>query len=219
MATSLEKPQKTRAFAAPDLRPYVQPAGIGRAFGTGTMALARRLWRRELLNAAVSQARAWGIVSWPGAFCTACLTVGGWMALHRYLPAIAGALAVVWVVLALMHSTPQPAAEHPRSVPSVEAPEAAEDALEEEDEDDPREAFLDHLRRAIGNRNGVLLRDLAKEPPFDRCGIPGIRAVAAHHGIRVRDSLKVAGSTSVGIARADLPPLPQEEPQEAPLAG
>ncbi|MFD7413511.1 hypothetical protein [Kitasatospora purpeofusca] len=222
MAIDIEKPaveQAPRAFAAPDLRPYIKPTGIGRALATGTAAMGRRVWRRELLAAAITKARTWGIVSWPGAFIAASVAVAGWTMLHRYAAVIGGSLAAAWAVLALMHSTPAPPAENPPVETTGEAAKAPEEEADEPPVEDPREAFLAHLRRAIGTRNGILLRDLAQQPPLDRGGIPGIRAIADHHGVRIRDSLKVAGSTSVGIARADLPPLPQEEPQDTPLAG
>lgn len=206
---------------ATDLRPYILPGRpFIRAVITGSATLGLRIHRSRRLRARLARIK-WGrlLINPATWFVGVSLTIGTWSLIGAYVVIIGSTGAVVWVVLALMHSTPQPAAEQASSAPVNEAPEAADDAPEEGDEEDPREAFLDHLRRAIGNRNGILLRDLAQQPPLDRCGIPGIRAIADHHGVPIRSSIKVAGSTSVGIARADLPPLPQEDPQETPLAG
>lgn len=69
-------------------------------------------------------------------------------------------------------------------------------------------AFVELLRDAIGDRNGVLLADvlrlLHREQLLLDWDVSDVRARCAELGIPVRDSLKVAGSVSVGVHVTDL---------------
>lgn len=214
MTVDLTKPGRPRrALAMPDLKPYVLGGGrTVRALGSGSVALGRRLRASGRLRAQAAKVDWRGVVRSPACWAGVVFAVVAvWSVVGRYVAAIGGGLVVVWVVLALMHSRPEPVAVEPEPA-EVETPAGTVPA-------DPREAFLQHLRHSIGNRPGIHLRELITRAPLERCTIADIRALCDAHGVPVRASQKVAGETTVGIRLTDLLALSPEEPQEAPLAG
>lgn len=91
-------------------------------------------------------------------------------------------------------------------------PENGEDQDEEEQEPEELgdEEFIAVLRTEIGDRNGVLLRDIADA--LETAGlavgwtVAEVRQQCDACGIPVKDSIKVAGKTSIGVHRDALPP-------------
>ncbi|MEV8349039.1 hypothetical protein ACFVTT_15720 [Streptomyces niveus] len=90
--------------------------------------------------------------------------------------------------------------------------------------------FVLGLANLIGTRNGVLLATAVEyfreDGAPDNWGIPEVRAQCAALGIHVKDRIKVAGSTSIGVHRdglraaldAGLQPAVDPSPEAAPTA-
>lgn len=164
-------------------------------------------------------------------------------------PAVAGGVFLAGLGVAWMHSPPP--GEDPEGVVeegaglAAEAGKAAQRTakkvnaqvtgstggadLHQPTPSDPLEpaAFLDRLRTLIGDRNGVLLRDVVADlhaagVPAE-WGVPDARALCTTLGVPVKGSIKVAGETSVGVHRTALPPAAAPSPPassiEAPEAG
>lgn len=111
-----------------------------------------------------------------------------------------------------MHSSPGPEAAEPVEEQQPEAPAS-------QAPDDPRAAFLAHVRRGIGTASGVHLRTLATMAPTDGFTIAEIRALCDRYGVLVSDRVKVARKVSVGVRLADLPALSPTVVQERDRAG
>ncbi|MET9414124.1 hypothetical protein ABZY03_08020 [Streptomyces klenkii] len=145
-------------------------------------------------------------------------------------PIVAGGLYIAWLGLAWTQAPPldtrPPSSEEPDEEEVEEMDEALGQAAEEDVEEvaappsDPLEAdaFLDRLRTLIGDRNGVLLRtvvaDLHDAGVPAEWGVPEARALCTALGVPVKESIKVAGATSVGVHRDAL----QRAGDPSPLA-
>ncbi|MFF7021964.1 hypothetical protein ACFY97_13215 [Streptomyces klenkii] len=154
-------------------------------------------------------------------------------------PIVAGGLYMAWLGLAWTQAPPldtrAPSAEEPDEEEVEEMGEALGPAAEEDVAEpapppsNPLEpgAFLDRLRTLIGDRNGVLLRtvvaDLHDAGVPAEWGVPEARALCTALGVPVKDSLKVAGKTSIGVHWTALPdpaaPLPPARSMEGDEAG
>lgn len=78
------------------------------------------------------------------------------------------------------------------------------------DPDATRQAVLDWIREAIGDRQGVHLRDLLANAQqhglFDGLDVAGLRAALEQHEVPVRKRVRVRGrGVTVGVHRDDLP--------------
>lgn len=188
-----------------------------RAIRTGSGALVARLWHR-IYNAD-------GMNSLWYALATVWALAGlGWSIGQVWWAA--PALGLVWLLAALrLGGTPPP------DKIDNDAGESDESTPEDSPAPPTRHEFVLQLAELIGTRNGVLLTTVVKHfreagaPP--KWGIPEARAQCAALGIPVR-SIKVAGSTSIGVHRDGLwaalhaglqPPAdPSPETTPGPLA-
>ncbi|MCD9145795.1 hypothetical protein [Streptomyces albireticuli] len=137
-------------------------------------------------------------------------------------PIVAGGVYLAWLGVAWMQSPPlaaEPEDEVDEAVvPAAEAdeePDGEEPVAASADPLEPAE-FLARLRALIGDRNGVLLRTVVADrheagAPAD-WGVPEARALCTALGVPVKDSIKVAGDTSVGVHRTALPSPPPWRP-------
>ncbi|MEU5426855.1 hypothetical protein AB0H73_14795 [Streptomyces olivoreticuli] len=203
----------------PELRPYLLPREAAESLCAGSSALLGRGW-------------AWVTAEdWRTALTRLGYAGGGgyvvvYAAAHSPLAPFAmpvGALA--WCVAAWMHAPssaepPEDGIQAPAALPSgspLPAPHAPLDPV----------AFLPFLRALIGDRNGVLLRDLvtalreASAP--DDWGMVQTRQLCTAAGVPVRRSVKTPNGTSPGVHRDDLPagdvPPPPHISVEAPEDG
>lgn len=127
-------------------------------------------------------------------------------------PLVLGVAVSVWVVKAWRAREP---------VPVVAEPEVVFDQAEAE------AAFLRFLADCIGDGNGVHLADalatLQAHGYHPGWSIGDLRAQCEALGVRVRDSLKVAGRVRVGVHSADLaaalPAPPPAHSEEGPVGG
>lgn len=165
--------------------------------------------------------RAWAVV-WPGEWREAgarwCAigVVGSFpvtaVCLHPWLlaPAAGG-----WVAAALVVSKQAGDKDE-----GSEAEAVIED-LEPEELDDAE--FVAVLRAAIGDRNGVLLRDVAtalEEARLTSGWTPAdVRQQCDACGIPVKESIKVSGETSVGVHRDALPAAPPAPSERGQVVG
>ncbi|MFJ4837156.1 hypothetical protein [Streptomyces sp. NPDC088746] len=144
-----------------------------------------------------------GLAAALGCITRTLIVAGGAYALWRIVraaPALLWALVPVWCWAAL-RTAPRPATE-----PALEeAPE--------EPQPDPRDAVLQLLYEALGDRPAMYLSDLLQHLQEKGHGkgwtVAGLRARLEALNIPVEMRLKTGGrNASRGIVRAQLPPLP-----------
>ncbi|MET9204099.1 hypothetical protein ABZW38_02855 [Streptomyces bacillaris] len=126
----------------------------------------------------------------------------------RAAPALLWALVPAWCWAAL-RAAPRTAAEP--------APEEAPD----EPQPDPRDAVLQLLYEALGDRPSMYLSDLLTHLQNQGHGkgwrVADLRARLEALGIPVEQRLRTGGrGASRGVVKDQLPPLPAPAPQEAP---
>ncbi|MFJ1858766.1 hypothetical protein ACIOHA_15825 [Streptomyces anulatus] len=151
-----------------------------------------------------------GLAAALGCIARALIVAAGAYLLWRVIraaPALLWALVPAWCWAAL-RAAPRTATE---PAPE-EAPEGAEP--------DPREAVLQLLYEALGDRPSMYLSDLLQHLQEQGHGtgwsVADLRARLEALGIPVEMRLKTGGrNASRGIVRAQLPPLPSPAPQEA----
>lgn len=120
------------------------------------------------------------------------------------LARLAGSMAAVWAVGALVWHTP--GLMWPLTGGWLVA--VWRRGRDVERQQDAEAAFVQFLRDRIGDRNGVLLVELlaglhAAEMHLD-WDVTALRGVVERLGIPVRDKIKVSGATSVGVHVDDL---------------
>ncbi|MEV6437253.1 hypothetical protein [Streptomyces anulatus] len=175
---------------------------VGR-IGTRTAAWIRAGRRDDLT----------GLAAALGCIARAVLVAAGAYLLWRILraaPALLWALVPAWCWAAL-RAAPRTATEHP--------PEEAR----EEPEPDPRDAVLQLLYEALGDRPAMYLSDLLQHLQEQGHGkgwrVADLRARLEALGIPVEMRLKTGGrGASRGVVREQLPPLSRPCPQEASRA-
>lgn len=102
--------------------------------------------------------------------------------------------------------------DQPAEKPSADVPEHAPEEV--------HAAVIDWVRQAVGDRQGVHLRDLLangqQHGMFEGLDVPAFRALLEAAGIPVRKGVRVRGQgVTVGVHRDDLP-APAEAPSGAP---
>lgn len=189
------------SWLAAELRPILAFAGAGAALWAGSVVLASRAWGelRERLGAWESV----GALA-VGAYVTA---YGCWHAPRVAHFAIPGAV-IAWSVAAWW-SAPQDALPGPAEAAPSEPPVAAAQ--------DVYAATLEWIRRQIGERQGVHLRDLLEHAQahgmFEALDVSELRGHLERAGVPVRNRVRVRGlGVTVGVHREDLPPLPEPLP-------
>lgn len=108
----------------------------------------------------------------------------------------------------------------PNETPEERREEESEEAPVEVDSAAAEEAFRQLLRDAIGDRNGVLLRDVlvllhraGMHPDWE---VADVWSACEHVGVRPRRAVKVGGEGGYGVLRGDLPdPAPAPSPATA----
>lgn len=184
-----------------ELRSVLSFTGTGRALADGSRLLARRGW--TMLGEHLDRWERYGAVAATGyAAGFAC-----WHAPDVARFAIPGTV-VAWCVAAWWMAPP------------VEAEAPAETAVEEQPASSTHDVYaatLDWIRQRIGDRQGVHLRDLLEHAQahgmFEALDVTELRAHLERHGFPVRDRVRVRGlGVTVGVYRADLPPLPEPLP-------
>lgn len=189
-------------WSAAELRPVLAFAGAGAALWAGSCELVRRGW-----NALGEHLNIWERLG-ALAFAGYVLAYTGLHAPRIAHFAIPIAL-LAWCVAAL-----------------CVAPPTARDQLPEEDAKtgsdttaEPRgEAWRAFVTHAIGDRQGVHLRDLldglhqtGHHPDWE---VADVKRVCEAAGIPVRPRVRVRGmGVTVGVHRDDLPPLPEPSPE------
>lgn len=134
---------------------------------------------------------------------------GVWLLIRRW-PAVLWVAVPLWCWAAI-RAIPKAASE-----PAEEQPPTAEDG-------DPREAVLRLLYEALGDRPAMHLSEVLKHLQGKGHGtgwkVTDLRARLEALNIPVALKVKAGGKGPTrGIVRADLPPLPDEEPQETSTA-
>ncbi|MEU7348338.1 hypothetical protein ABZ778_31435 [Streptomyces bacillaris] len=151
-----------------------------------------------------------GLAAALGCILRALLVAAGAYLLWRVIraaPALLWALVPAWCWAALRAA---------RRTPTEHAPAEAP----EEPEPDPREAVLQLLYEALGDRPSMYLSDLLTHLQEKGHGtgwrVADLRARLEALGIPVEPRLRTGGrGASRGIVRDQLPPLPDAHPQEA----
>lgn len=195
-----------RALAHVDKR-----RGWSARLADGSALLARRIGGR--LADWVSASRRKDLEGWKAAagplLRLVVLGVGAWLAykLLRAVPWLMWAVCAGWCWAAFM-VTRKASADA-----SDEAPERAPE--------DVRAAVLDWVRQAIGDRQGVHLRDLlANAQHHGICvgmELTDFRAALEARGVPVRKRVRVRGQgVTVGVHRDDLPAPSEASPESGP---
>ncbi|MFE1735239.1 hypothetical protein ACFW6X_34730 [Streptomyces bacillaris] len=156
-----------------------------------------------------------GLAAALGCILRALLVAAGAYLLWRVIraaPALLWALVPAWCWAAL-RAAPRTPTEHAHDQAPEEAPE--------EPAPDPREAALQLLYEALGDRPSMYLSDLLQHLQDQGHGkgwrVADLRARLEALGIPVEQRLRTGGrGASRGIVRDQLPPLPDPAPQEAP---
>ncbi|MFJ2432951.1 hypothetical protein ACIOWM_07035 [Streptomyces anulatus] len=151
-----------------------------------------------------------GLAAALGCITRAVLVAAGAYLLWRIIraaPALLWALVPAWCWAA------------PRAAPRTAAEPAPEKAPEEA-EPDPREAVLQLLYEALGDRPSMYLSDLLQHLQEKGQGkgwrVADLRARLEALGIPVEQRLRTGGrGASRGVVKAQLPPLSRPCPQEA----
>ncbi|MEV5138448.1 hypothetical protein AB0K71_05820 [Streptomyces syringium] len=206
-----------------DICPILRMGSVPVMLVTGSWALARRgcAWCMKARERDERLYRGFGLL-------VAVLTLGR---AAVTVPLLMGPITVMWGAAALLYAPPRPPAREPVDAAEPEPEEPAEEAADAPsamvDPTASTEAFLALLRTQIGDRNGVLLRDLVTG--LREAGAPApwgmteTRALCTAAGVPVRRSLKTPSGTSPGVHRDDLPavlgPSPAAPPMGAPPAG
>ncbi|MFH9610445.1 hypothetical protein [Streptomyces sp. NPDC017448] len=154
-----------------------------------------------------------GLAAALGCIARAVLVAAGAYLLWRIIraaPALLWALVPAWCWAAL------------RAAPRTAADPAPEEASVEP-EPDPREAVLQMLYEALGDRPSMYLSDLLKHLQEKGHGagwsVADLRARLEALGIPVEQRLRTGGrGASRGVVKAQLPPLPDPTPQETSTA-
>ncbi|MGE7437966.1 hypothetical protein [Kitasatospora sp. NPDC001175] len=216
MAISLEKPQepsgaetseRPKAFGMPDLTPYVRGGGSTiRALGHGSAALSSRLWSARKAPKLIELVKKSGIVSWGGAFCTACGAVAVWKIIGPYISLVATGSVALWAVAALMHSRPAKALAEEAS----EAPDAPSGGAQE----DAGTAFLHLLHELLPKPDSRLhLAQIAEALTGNPKATSHVRTLCAATGVTITDGVRVPDrGVSTGIYGRHVPPLPAPSP-------
>jgi hypothetical protein len=203
------KPTKLPAWLAAEIRPVLAFTGAGYALWAGTCILVRRGWAQ--LGEHLSVWEQVGAVAFTGYVAVyGCAHAPG---VARF--AVPGAV-VAWCVAAWWVAPPAAAPEPvPADKPAASSTEA--------DPERAREAWHGFVVQAIGDRQGVHLRDLldalqqtGHHPDWE---VADVKRVCEAAGIPVRARVRVRGlGVTVGVHRDDLPapsqPLPEGEPQD-----
>jgi hypothetical protein len=200
------------SWLAAELRPILVFTGTGAALWAGSCELVCRAW--QWLGQRL------GVWERLGA-----LTVGAYLvgygclhAPHIARFAIPGA-AIAWCAAAWW-SAPQDSLPEPVEAGAPEPPGATPQ--------DVYTATLEWIRRQIGERQGVHLRDLLEHAQvhgmFEDLDVSELRGHLERAGIPVRNRVRVRGlGVTVGVHRDDLPPLPEPLPdrdsQDPPDSG
>ncbi|MFI2078550.1 hypothetical protein [Streptomyces triculaminicus] len=208
-----------------ELRPYLPPREAVEALCTGSALLVGRGWAWITAEDWRTALRRLGYTGGAGYVLV-------YAAAHTpAAPYAVSAGVLVWCGAAWMHAPLDSPHGYPTEQPPVEEEPALYDLVEEPAEaaPDPLDpvAFLERLRTLIGDRNGVLLRTVVADlhdagVPAD-WGVPEARSLCTSLGVPVKNSIKVAGDTSVGVHRTALlavvNPLPPVSPMGALEAG
>ena len=189
------------AWLAAELRPILAFAGAGAALVSGSVVLAARGWRRvgERLG------------TWER---LGAIAAGGYVAMYGcvHAPHIARfavpAAVAAWCVAAWWIAPPADLPEPVEAVVSEALAAAPQDVYA---------ATLEWIRRQIGERQGVHLRDLLEHAQahgmFEGLDVSELRGHLGRAGIPGRNRVRVRGlGVTVGIHRDDLPPLPEPLP-------
>lgn len=179
----------------------------------GSALLARRIGAR--LANWVSKSRRTDLTGWKAAagplLRLVLLGAAAWFAyrLLRALPWLMWAITAGWCWAAFA-ATRQPKEHAPEEAPAHAPGEV-------------HAAVLDWVRQAIGDRQGVHLRDLLTNAQHhgicEGMELTDFRATLEDRGVPVRRRVRVRGQgVTVGVHRDDLPapsgPSPESEPQE-----
>ncbi|MDJ1137949.1 hypothetical protein [Streptomyces iconiensis] len=215
---------KARAAAA-----WAHRAGITDRLARGSAIVARR--RAAALADWVKRGRRADLTGWRAALDPLARLLGlavlAWIGYQivRVLPWLMWALTAGWCWAAWRAGTPtsaeqERAADAPQSSPTDAAKRSPEDTYE---------ALLAWVREAIGERQGVHLRDLLANAQhnglFKGLELGDFRAALERWDIPVRKRVRVRGlGVTVGVHRDDLPapagapsgPLPEPEGQGDP---
>jgi hypothetical protein len=199
------------AWLAAEIRPVLAFTGAGRAWWAGTCILVRRGWAQLGEHLTVWEQA--GAVAFGGYV----IVYGCGHAPHVAQFAVPGAV-VAWCAAAWWAAPPTAAPEpEPADEPADPAPAA--------DPERAREAWHAFVIEAIGDRQGVHLRDLldtlqqtGHHPNWE---VADVKRVCERAGIPVRARVRVRGlGVTVGVHRDDLPtpsqPLPDEAGQDPP---
>lgn len=199
------------AWLTAEIRPVLAFTGAGRALWTGTCTLVRLGWAQLGDHLTV-----WERVG--------AVAFGGYVTVYgcQHAPDVAQfavpGVVVAWCVAAWWVA-PAPA------VPELAADEEPAVVVPEVDPGRAREAWHAFVIEAIGDRQGVHLRDLldtlqqtGHHPDWE---VADVKRVCETAGIPVRARVRVRGlGVTVGVHRDDLPapsePLPDGEGQDPP---
>lgn len=195
--------EKLPHWATAEVLTVLTFTGAGRALAAGSAVLVRRAW--SALGEHLEGWERYGAVAVAG-----YVVVYGCVHAPQAAPFVLPVVVVAWCAAAWTvapHTAPKPAE------PAVEQPPTNQPQ-------DVYEATLDWIRRQIGDRQGIHLRDLLEHAQahgmFQDLDVTTLRAHLERHGFPVKDSVRVRGlGVTVGIRRDDLPPLPEPLPNRA----
>lgn len=183
------------------VRPILVFAGTGAALWAGSCELVRRGW-----TALGERLDPWERLG--------ALAIGGYVTVYAcaHAPRVARfavpVAVVAWCVAAWCVAPPAP----------VEHEQLADEEPAGRDPQEVYEGTLEWIRRQIGDRQGVHLRDLLEHANahgmLEGLDVSEFRAHLERRGIPVRNRVRVRGlGVTVGIHRDDLPPLPEPSPE------
>lgn len=165
---------------------------------TGLRLLGERWWPRKWLAAGEN---------WLDTGLRWAMVVGGGWALWRLVSASWKALGVVVLVVVVkaLRAATKAAKAPPRKAAAGPEPVSPE-------------AFLTLLWRTLGDAKGVHLRTLAAALAVEYGGgweVADVRALCEAAGVTVTPTVRApGGGPTVGVYRADVPPLPRPFPEE-----
>lgn len=209
-----------RTVWAEAVAPIAAERELLRVIRTGSGALLRRLW--QWIRDADGMDSLWYTLG----VCWAIAALGWAVGQVWWIGAV---LVLAWLLAALKLGAPTPPDKIKKDVGDSEG--SGDDSPEPPTDDE----FVLGLANLISTRNGVLLRTVVDHfrehgapPDWD---IAEVRAQCAALGIPVRDRIKVAGGTSIGVHRDDMraaldaglqpagAPSPDPEPAATPKGG
>jgi hypothetical protein len=187
-----------------ELQAILTFTGAGTALWTGSRALARLGW--DWLGERFDPWTRLGVLA-GGAYL---LVYECWLS-PQVVPFAGPIAAVAWCIGACWAAPPATVTDDKAAEPERSAERTPEAVYE---------ATLDWIRRQIGDRQAVHLRDLLEHAQrhgmFEGLDVTTFRSHLERYGFPVKDKVRVRGlGVTVGIHRDDLPPLPEPLPDRA----